>query len=44
MVTEQAFTSALVRLMSGEEKVVYFLTGHGELSVNESGDDGFSQA
>ena len=43
-VTEQAFTSALVRLISGEEKVIYFLTGHGELSVDETGEEGFSQA
>jgi ABC-type uncharacterized transport system involved in gliding motility auxiliary subunit len=43
-VTEQEFTGALVRLISGEQKVLYFLTGHGELSTEESGDQGFSQA
>ncbi len=43
-VTEQEFTSALVKLISGEEKAIYFLTGHGELSIDESGDEGFSQA
>jgi ABC-type uncharacterized transport system involved in gliding motility auxiliary subunit len=42
-VTEQEFTGALVRLMSGEENVIYFLTGHGELAADETGEQGFSQ-
>jgi len=42
--TEREFTGALVRLISGEEKVIYILTGHGELSGDDSGDQGLSEA
>ncbi len=42
--TEQEFTGALVRLISGEDVTVYFLSGHGELSSEDTGDQGLSQA
>jgi ABC-type uncharacterized transport system involved in gliding motility auxiliary subunit len=41
--SEQEITAGLVRLISGENKVVYFLTGHGEYSPDESGEQGYSQ-
>lgn len=42
-ITEDELTSALVRLMNPSGRVVYFLTGHGELSVEGSGDTTYSQ-
>lgn len=41
--SEMELTSAIIRLISGEERVVYFLTGHGELSPNETGEAGYYQ-
>ena len=41
---EQHVTSALVRLISGETKIVYFLTGHGEKSPEATGDQSYSSA
>ena len=41
--TENEITSALIRLMNPSGKVVYFLTGHGELSIEDSGDVAYSQ-
>lgn len=41
---EQRLTSALVKLISGETKIVYFLTGHGEKSPEASGDQSYSTA
>ncbi len=35
--TEQEFTNALVRLMNPGQRVVYFLTGHGERDIQNSG-------
>jgi len=43
-VTEREFTGALVRLMSGQEHVVYFLSGHGEYSPDETGDQSYALA
>jgi ABC-type uncharacterized transport system involved in gliding motility auxiliary subunit len=40
--SEQELTGAVVRLMS-EEVAVYFLTGHGEYSPEEFGDQSYSQ-
>lgn len=42
--TEKEITSALVRLISGETRAVYFLTGHGERSLEAGASDGFSSA
>lgn len=42
LVTEREMTAALVRLMSQESLTVYFLTGHGERSISETGNDGYS--
>ena len=42
--TEQTLTSALVRLMNPGERAVYFLTGHGERSIDSSEDTEFSSA
>jgi ABC-type uncharacterized transport system involved in gliding motility auxiliary subunit len=41
--TEREFTGALVRLISGEERTVYFLTGHGELSPEGTDEQNYSQ-
>jgi ABC-type uncharacterized transport system involved in gliding motility auxiliary subunit len=41
-VTEEAITNALVKVSRTERKVIYFLTGHGEHSVDDQGKDGFS--
>ncbi len=43
-VYEREITSALVRLMSNEGKKVYFLAGHGEFSMKNSGKDDYSEA
>lgn len=40
---ELGLVTALVRLMSGEERAVYFLTGHGEYDPEGFGDDSYSQ-
>jgi ABC-type uncharacterized transport system involved in gliding motility auxiliary subunit len=41
---EQNLTSALVKLISGETKNVYFVTGHGEKSPMDSGNQSYSMA
>ena len=41
-VTETELTGALIRLMNPGEKVVYFLTGHGEYSPEDGGDQSFA--
>ena len=41
--SEREITSAIVRLINPENRVVYFLTGHGERGLDETGDDGLSQ-
>ena len=40
--TEEDITNALIKATRAEKKVLYFLEGHGEESVDESGDNGFS--
>jgi len=42
--TEKDITSALVRLISGETRAVYFLTGHGEHGLEAGAGDGYSTA
>lgn len=42
-VTEQELTGGLVRLISTEENTVYFLTGHGEYSPEDTGDQSYSR-
>jgi ABC-type uncharacterized transport system involved in gliding motility auxiliary subunit len=42
--SEQELTGGLVRLLNPEVRVVYFLTGHGEYSPDESGDTSYSTA
>jgi ABC-type uncharacterized transport system involved in gliding motility auxiliary subunit len=42
VVSEQELTGALVRLMNPEKKKVYFLTGHGEYSPDDTGDRSYS--
>lgn len=41
-VTEQELTAALIRLMNPGGRVIYFLTGHGEYSLDKAGDDSFT--
>jgi ABC-type uncharacterized transport system involved in gliding motility auxiliary subunit len=40
--SEQEFTGALVRLINPEKSKVYFLTGHGEYSIEDTGDQSYS--
>lgn len=42
-VSEQELTSGLVRLMNPQASAIYFLTGHGEYSPDDTGDQAFSQ-
>ncbi len=42
-VTEQEITNGLIRLLSDESRAVYFLTGHGERSPDDTGDTSYSQ-
>ncbi|HVN15016.1 MAG TPA: Gldg family protein [Anaerolineales bacterium] len=42
--TETDLVRALIRLISPEQHVIYFLTGHGEADINGSGDTAFSIA
>jgi ABC-type uncharacterized transport system involved in gliding motility auxiliary subunit len=41
---ESALTSAIVNVTRGDQKVVYFLTGHGERGMDATGQDGYSVA
>lgn len=43
-IAEQEVTAALVRLMNQDSPKIYFLTGHGEKSIEETGDESYSQA
>jgi len=43
-INEREFTGGLIRLLSERENKVYFLTGHGEYSPEETGDSGYSNA
>jgi ABC-type uncharacterized transport system involved in gliding motility auxiliary subunit len=40
--TEQDITSALVKLINPQQSTVYFLTGHGEYSPDDTGDKSYS--
>ena len=42
--TEEDVTNALIKVTRAEKKVIYFLDGHGEGTIDETGDDGFSTA
>ncbi len=42
--TEQDFANALVRLMNPGQRAVYFLTGHGERDIQNSGDTSYTRA
>jgi ABC-type uncharacterized transport system involved in gliding motility auxiliary subunit len=42
-ISEQELTGALVRLISPEERVVYFLSGHGEYDPDGVGERSYSQ-
>ncbi|MEA3351722.1 MAG: Gldg family protein [Chloroflexota bacterium] len=42
--SEREYTGALVRLMSDVDRVVYFLTGHGEFSPDDQGDQSYAHA
>ena len=41
--SEKEITSALVRLMNPESRTIYFLTGHGEYSPEDTGEESYSQ-
>jgi ABC-type uncharacterized transport system involved in gliding motility auxiliary subunit len=41
---EQSITSTILKAISPGQKAVYFLTGHGERAIDDSGNQGFSQA
>jgi ABC-type uncharacterized transport system involved in gliding motility auxiliary subunit len=41
--SEQEITSAIIRLANPEDRKVYFLTGHGERDIEDTGETGFSQ-
>jgi ABC-type uncharacterized transport system involved in gliding motility auxiliary subunit len=43
IVSEQEITGALVRLINPETSTVYFLTGHGEYSPDDTGNQSYSQ-
>ena len=40
--SEEDVTNAVIKLTREKKKVIYFLEGHGEASVEESGDGGYS--
>ncbi len=42
--SEEDLTNALIKATRAQKKVVYFLEGHGEESVDETGDNGYSTA
>jgi ABC-type uncharacterized transport system involved in gliding motility auxiliary subunit len=41
--TEEDITNAVIKITREKKKVIYFLEGHGEESIEESGDKGYSQ-
>jgi ABC-type uncharacterized transport system involved in gliding motility auxiliary subunit len=43
IVSEQEITGALVRLINPETSTIYFLTGHGEYSPDDTGNQSYSQ-
>ncbi|MDW7759146.1 MAG: Gldg family protein [Acidobacteriota bacterium] len=42
--TEEEITNTLIKITRDGKKTIYFLEGHGQPSIEESGDGGFSQA
>ena len=42
--TEEDITNALIKITREKKKVIYFLEGHGEETMEESGEKGYSQA
>jgi len=42
--TEQAITSAILKVTSNQVKTVCFVTGHGEKSISDTGPHGYSEA
>jgi len=42
--TESDLVNAMIRLISPEQRVVYFLTGHGEPDINATDNKGFARA
>ncbi len=40
---EQAFTSAIIAVTSEKSPKIYFMTGHGEKSIDDAGERGFSE-
>jgi ABC-type uncharacterized transport system involved in gliding motility auxiliary subunit len=44
LASEQDVTSGLIRLMNPGQKVIYFLTGHGERDIQKSGDVSYTTA
>jgi hypothetical protein len=43
IISEEELTGAMVRLLNPGKHVIYFLTGHGEYSIDASGDQSYSQ-
>jgi len=41
--SEQEMTGALVRLLNPEQRTIYFLTGHGEYSPEDTGEKAYAQ-
>jgi ABC-type uncharacterized transport system involved in gliding motility auxiliary subunit len=42
--TEEKITNAIIKVTRDLEKVIYFLTGHGERDITDTGDEGYSTA
>jgi len=42
--TEEGITNAIVKITRGSKKTVCFVTGHGEKSISEFGESGYSRA
>jgi len=42
--SEQEFTSALVRLMNPGQRIIYFMTGHGERDIQNAADTAYTTA
>jgi ABC-type uncharacterized transport system involved in gliding motility auxiliary subunit len=42
--SEEDITNAIIKISREEKKVIYFLEGHGEASLEETGDNGYSIA
>jgi ABC-type uncharacterized transport system involved in gliding motility auxiliary subunit len=41
-IDEQALTSGLIRVINDQERMAYFITGHGEHQVDDGGKEGYS--